>query len=73
MTIKGHDEKIQPFIVGHLMGKDVSVYCGGILTFRGNVKACCDGVLTLEITEERYSHISVDRIITITPDDLQDR
>ncbi|MBP1910164.1 MM0924 family protein [Methanolobus bombayensis] len=61
--------KMQPFIVEHLMGKDVSVYCGGILTFRGNVKACSDGVLTLEITEKRYSHISINSIITINYDD----
>lgn len=61
--------KVQPFIVEHLMGKDVSVYCGGILTFRGNVKACSDGVLTLEITENRYTHISIDSIITIHNDD----
>nr|WP_209621218.1 MM0924 family protein [Methanolobus bombayensis] len=60
---------MQPFIVEHLMGKDVSVYCGGILTFRGNVKACSDGVLTLEITEKRYSHISINSIITINYDD----
>ncbi|WP_438861580.1 MM0924 family protein [Methanolobus sediminis] len=61
--------KIQPFIVEHLLGKDVIVYCGGIYTFRGNVKACSDGVLTLEITENRYSHISVDSIITIKYDE----
>ena len=61
--------EIQPFIVEHLMGKDVIVYCGGILTFRGNVKACSDGVLTLEITKDRYSHISVDSIITIQYDE----
>ena len=60
---------MQSFIVEHLMGKDVSVYCGGILTFRGKVKACSDGVLTLEITEKRYSHISLGKIITITPQD----
>jgi molybdopterin synthase catalytic subunit len=61
--------KIQPFIVEHLLGKDVVVYCGGILTFRGNVKACVDGVLTLEITKDRYSHVSVDSIITIKYDE----
>ncbi|WP_292468490.1 MM0924 family protein [Methanolobus sp.] len=61
---------MQSFIVEHLMRKDVSVYCGGILTFRGNVKACSDGVLTLEITERRYSHISISQIITIKPDEI---
>nr|WP_091936342.1 MM0924 family protein [Methanolobus profundi] len=59
---------MQSFIVEHLLGQDVTVYCGGILTFRGNVKACSDGVLTLEITDGRYSHISVKEIITIQPD-----
>lgn len=61
--------KIQPFIVEHLLEKDVIVYCGGILTFRGNVKACSDEVLTLEITKDRYSHVSVDSIITIKYDE----
>ncbi|MEZ5334980.1 MAG: MM0924 family protein [Methanolobus sp.] len=60
---------MQPFIVEHLMGKDVTVYCGGILSFRGNVTACSDGVLTLKITDKRYSHISIDEIITIKPDE----
>ena len=72
MNINRQDKRMQPFIVEHLMGKDVSVYCGGILTFRGAVKACSDGVLTLEITDERYSHISVEKIITITPDNISD-
>jgi molybdopterin synthase catalytic subunit len=57
--------KMQSFILRNFMGKDVSVYCGGILTFRGNVKACNDGVLTLEITKQRYSHISISKIITV--------
>jgi hypothetical protein len=61
--------KIQPFIARHFIGKDVIVYCGGILKFRGNARACSDGVLTLEITEDRYSHISVDSIITIQCDE----
>ncbi|WP_407356862.1 MM0924 family protein [Methanolobus sp. WCC5] len=59
---------MQSFIVQNFIGKDVAVYCGGILTFRGNVKACNDGVLTLEITDQRYSHISVSKIITIRND-----
>ena len=58
---------MQSFILKKFMGKDVTVYCGGILTFRGNVKACNDGVLTLEITERRYSHISIKKIITVQP------
>ncbi|MDG6243780.1 MAG: hypothetical protein QCH31_05220 [Methanolobus sp.] len=59
---------MQSFIVKNFLGKDVAVYCGGILTFRGNVKACTDGVLTLEITDKRYSHISISKIITIQKD-----
>lgn len=60
---------MQSFIVEHLMGKDVVVYCGGILSFRGNIAACSDGVLTLKITDRRYSHVSIKDIITIKPDD----
>ncbi|WP_319507040.1 MM0924 family protein [uncultured Methanolobus sp.] len=71
MTINGGME-MQSFILKNFMGKDVTVYCGGILTFRGNVKACNDGVLTLEITNQRYSHISVGKIITVQPNENTD-
>ncbi len=64
--------EMQSFILKNFMGKDVSVYCGGIITFRGNVKACNDGVLTLEITDRRYSHISISKIITVQPDQNPD-
>lgn len=64
--------EIQSFILKNFMGKDVSVYCGGILTFRGNVKACNDGVLTPEITDRCYSHISISKLITVQPDQNTD-
>lgn len=55
---------MQPFIVEHLLGVDVDVYCGGSDIFRGNVKACADNVLTLE-QDGKYTHIAIDKIIAI--------
>lgn len=55
---------MQPFIVEHLLGEDVDVYCGGPDIFRGKVKACADNVLTLE-QDEKYTHIAIDKIIAI--------
>jgi hypothetical protein len=55
---------MQPFIVEHLLGENVDVYCGGPDIFRGRVKACADNVLTLE-HDEKYTHIAIDKIIAI--------
>lgn len=55
---------MQPFIVEHLLGENVDVYCGGPDIFKGVVKACADNVLTLE-QDERYTHIAIDKIIAI--------
>jgi hypothetical protein len=55
---------MQPFIVEHLLGENVDVYCGGPDIFRGRVKACADNVLTLE-QGEKYTHIAIDKIIAI--------
>ena len=57
---------MQPFIVEHLLGENVDVYCGGPDIFRGRVKACADNVLTLE-QGEKYTHIAIDKIIAIWP------
>ena len=55
---------MQPFIVEHLLGETVDVYCGGPDVFKGTVKACADNVLTLE-QDEKYTHIAIDKIIAI--------
>ncbi len=55
---------MQPFIVEHLLGENVDVYCGGPDIFKGKVKACADNVLTLE-QGEKYTHIAIDKIIAI--------
>jgi hypothetical protein len=55
---------MQPFIVEHLLGENVDVYCGDPDIFRGRVKACADNVLTLE-QGEKYTHIAIDKIIAI--------
>lgn len=55
---------MQPFIVKHLLGEVVDVYCGGPDVFNGRVKACADNVLTLE-QDGRYTHIAIDKIIAI--------
>ena len=55
---------MQPFIVEHLLGENVDVYCGGPDIFRGRVKACADNVLTPE-QDQKYTHIAIDKIIAI--------
>jgi hypothetical protein len=55
---------MQPFIVEHLLGENIDVYCGGPDIFIGRVKACADNVLTLE-RDQRYTHIAIDKIIAI--------
>jgi len=55
---------MQPFIVEHLLGEVVDVYCGGPDVFNGRVKACADNVVTLE-QDGRYTHIAIDKIIAI--------
>lgn len=53
------------FISEHLIGKEVDVYCGCDDRFIGRVKACADGVLTLETDKGVYTHIAVDKIVAI--------
>jgi Domain of unknown function (DUF6897) len=55
---------MQPFIVEHLLGENVDVYCGGPDIFRGRVKACADNVLTLE-QGEKCTHIAIDKITAV--------
>jgi hypothetical protein len=55
---------MQPFIVEHLLGENVDVYCGGPDIFRGRVKACADNVLTLE-QDDKYTHIAIGKVIAI--------
>ncbi|HIH74814.1 MAG TPA: hypothetical protein HA306_06405 [Methanosarcina sp.] len=55
---------MQSFIVEHLLGETVDVYCGGPDIFNGKAKACADNVLTLE-KEGRYTHIAIDKVIAI--------
>jgi hypothetical protein len=55
---------MQPFIVEHLLGETVDVYCGGPDVFKGKVEACADNVLTLE-QNKRFTHIAIDKIIAI--------
>lgn len=55
---------MQTFIVEHLLGKEVDVYCGGEDTFSGSVKAIADDVLTLEKVDV-FTHIAVDKIIAV--------
>lgn len=55
---------MQPFIVEHLLGEVVDVYCGGPDVFNGRVEACADNVLTLE-QNGKYTHIAIDKIIAI--------
>lgn len=55
---------MQPFIVEHLLGEVVDVYCGGPDVFNGKVEACADSVLTLE-QNGKYTHIAIDKIIAI--------
>ncbi|AKB76957.1 hypothetical protein MSHOH_0474 [Methanosarcina horonobensis HB-1 = JCM 15518] len=55
---------MQSFIVEHLLGEVVDVYCGGPDVFNGKVEACADDVLTLE-NKGKYTHITIDKIIAI--------
>lgn len=56
---------MENFITGHLLGKNVDVYCGGSDKFKGTVVACADGVLTLETKKGLYTHIAINKIIAI--------
>lgn len=56
---------MEEFIVQNFFGKVVSIYCGGIATFKGKVKMCEKGFVQLEITQGRYTSIVIDKIITI--------
>ncbi|OED10942.1 hypothetical protein A9239_06840 [Methanosarcina sp. A14] len=57
-------KEVQSFIVEHLLGEVVDIYCGGPDVFNGKVEACADNVLTLE-HNEKYTHIAIDKIIAI--------
>ena len=56
---------MENFITGHLLGKNVDVYCGGDDKFKGSVVACADGVLTLETRKGLYTHIAINKIIAV--------
>jgi len=56
---------MENFITGHLLGKNVDVYCGGSDKFKGTIVACADGVLTLETKKGLYTHIAINKIIAI--------
>ena len=62
----GRMNMMEDFIVRNLLGRIVTIYCGGIATFKGKVKECGDGFVRLEITQGRYTSIAIDKIITIT-------
>ena len=55
---------MQPFIVEHLLGENVDVYCGGPDVFRGKIIACADNVLTLE-QDKKHTHLAIDKITAI--------
>lgn len=57
---------MEEFIVRDFLGRIVTIYCGGIATFKGKVKECRNGFVRLEIVQGRYTSIAVDKIITIT-------
>lgn len=57
---------MENFIVQDFVGRTVTIYCGGIATFKGKVKQCEDGFIQLEIIRGRYTSIAMDKIITIT-------
>ncbi|MBC7085796.1 MAG: hypothetical protein H5T43_05460 [Methanomethylovorans sp.] len=57
---------MEKFIADEMLGRTVSIYCGGIATFKGTVRKCEDGFVQLEITQGRYTSIAINKIITIT-------
>lgn len=57
-------QEMQSFIVEHLLGEVVDVYCGGPDVFNGAVEACADNVLTLGKDGKR-THIVVDKIVAV--------
>jgi len=56
---------MENFITGHLLCKEVDVYCGGEDKFKGKVVGCADGVLTLETRPGVYTHIAIQKIVAI--------
>ena len=56
---------MENFITGHLLGKNVDVYCGCDDKFKGTVVACADGVLTLETKKGLYTHVAIGKIVAI--------
>ena len=55
---------MQSFIVEHLRGEVIDVYCGGPDVFSGSVESCADNVLCLE-QNGRYTYIAMDKIIAV--------
>jgi hypothetical protein len=55
---------MQSFIIEHLLGEFIDVYCGGPDVFNGKVETCANNVLTLE-QNGKYTHIAIDKIIAI--------
>lgn len=56
---------MEDFILKNFLNKKVTIYCGGIATFKGKIKQCENGIIHLEIIQGRYTSIAIDRIITI--------
>lgn len=59
-------QMMENFIVQYFLDQKVTIYCGGIATFKGKIKQCENGIIQLEIIQGRYTSISIDKIITIT-------
>jgi hypothetical protein len=57
-------KEMQSFIVEHLRGEVVDVYCGGPDVFSGRVESCADNVLTIE-QNGKYTYVAIDKIIAI--------
>lgn len=57
-------KEMQSFIMEHLRGEVVDVYCGGPDVFSGRVESCAENVLCLE-QNGRYTYIAMDKIIAI--------
>ncbi|WP_370572494.1 MM0924 family protein [Methanomethylovorans sp.] len=56
---------MEDFILKYFLNKTVTIYCGGIATFKGKIKQCENGIIHLEIIQGRYTSIAIDKIITI--------
>lgn len=56
---------IEKFIVERLLNKRVDVFVVTGDKLSGRAVSCDDGVLTLESEERVYSHIAVDKIVSL--------